>query len=772
MNFAFIQKALLSKWMHFLMLSGLLIFACSLIVYENSHVQKLQFVSFDQFNKLAPREASGKVVVVDIDEASLQALGQWPWPRHVVGRIISRLKTLGAKTVSFDMVFAEKDRTSPENFLANLSDVSRADSVRETLEGLPVNDELLGQSIKSARNVITAFTAAQKDETRRDPLLRRPFQTQKDSQEALNALKERAYLLSGAATNLPVISKYSAGSGAFISLPEFDGIIRKIPLVMRYQAGDAMHLYPTLALETARVSSHRKDSLKIGKRENFAVQRGGEENASLSVFDTEYFIKIGASPLVVPLAENGYFWVHYKRVDKENEYVSAHKIYDEAYEKSVIDQVKGKHVFIASSSEGLKDVRSTPLDVFVPGVEVHLNVLEQILQQRFLTRPKSLHGAEMLYIAVFGLLMIGLANFIGALALGSLCLAIIGMAMAGAYHAYVEYGLLLDPLYPSIAVFALFVASVMFNYLRSESEKKAVRGAFGLYISPDFMQELTKNPDKLKLGGEIRDLTVMFSDIRNFTTISESMTPEALINTMNDFLTPMSQEVMNARGTIDKYMGDAMMAFWNAPLDDENHARHACDAALSMTEVLVPVNEKVKAQAEAEGRTFYELKAGIGLNTGPCAVGNMGSRQRFAYSALGDAVNLSSRLEGQTKSYGIDILAGENTYQQVPEYAWLEMDLIQVKGKEIPVHVYCLLGNEADAYMHEFQAWKVMHNRMLEAYRSQKFNDALRLIGEAEELDQQGKLQKCYDLYRSRIKAFQKDPPPADWDGVFVATTK
>jgi adenylate cyclase len=403
---------------------------------------------------------------------------------------------------------------------------------------------------------------------------------------------------------------------------------------------------------------------------------------------------------------------------------------------------------------------------------VHLNVLEQILQQRFLTRPESMKSAEIIAVLTAGLLMILLAPFINSLILALICVGIVVTFNVGALWSYIEIGVLVDPLYSSLCVVLLFFASVLFSYIRAESERQSVRNAFGLYISPDFMKELTKSPDKLTLGGEIRDLTVLFSDIRNFTTISEQMSPEVLINTMNDFLTPMSDEVMRYRGTIDKYMGDAMMAFFNAPLDDDAHPRHACEAALAMVEVLGPVNEAVKAKAEEEGRPFHRLNAGIGINTGPCAVGNMGSRTRFAYSALGDAVNLASRLEGQTKNYGINILVGEDTVKHVPEFAWLELDLIRVKGKELPVRVYFLYGNEADANEVSFKKWQEHHNNFLENYRLQNFDIALKILDKCRTLDTEGVLEICYDLYELRIEAFKVNPPPREWDGVYVATSK
>jgi adenylate cyclase len=264
----------------------------------------------------------------------------------------------------------------------------------------------------------------------------------------------------------------------------------------------------------------------------------------------------------------------------------------------------------------------------------------------------------------------------------------------------------------------------------------------------------------------------MFTDIRNFTTIAEGMSPQVLINTMNDFLTPMSDEVMKARGTIDKYMGDAMMAFWNAPLDVEDHERHALRAALAMRAVLAPVNDALRVKAEQEGRKFLPLNCGIGINTGPVAVGNMGSRQRFAYSVLGDAVNLASRLEGQTKTYGLNILIGETTARNASDFALMEIDLIKVKGKNEPVRIYTVLGNEDVARDEGFIAWRSAHDAFLEAYRLCDFDRALDTLKICRHLDKADALGDYYMVFELRINAFRQAVPPADWDGVYTALSK
>lgn len=266
-------------------------------------------------------------------------------------------------------------------------------------------------------------------------------------------------------------------------------------------------------------------------------------------------------------------------------------------------------------------------------------------------------------------------------------------------------------------------------------------------------------------------MTLMFCDIRRFTAISEGLNPEELIQLMNDFLTPMSDLVMQNRGTIDKYMGDAMMAFWNAPLDDANHARNACIAALGMQSALAPINEKVKQRAQVMGREPVLLKAGIGINTGSCAVGNMGSRQRFAYSVLGDSVNLASRLEGQTKTYDVPIILGEETNNQIEGMATLELDLIQVKGKSKPVRIFTLVGDENFAAGAEFRNWSEKHAQMIASYRAQDFDGVFKCASECISLSS-GNMKTLYQMYQNRASEFVRSPPGKDWDGIYIAKQK
>lgn len=748
-----------NKWFHTAILLLLLVGAVFYSGVNDEFRKRLQYFVFDKYNKIYQRPATDQVVIVDIDENSLRKIGQWPWPRDTVAELITKINELGARVIAFDMVFAEEDRTSPKYVVNRLPKSAEYQQIKEKIIQLPDNDQIFSQAIAQAGNIVTGFTNARPNETRRLPS--QPVKPTFLLKDKSVFIRDSLFQTKGVATNLPLFSEKAAGNGHFMASPETDGIIRKVSLFSRYnppQFSDSeVKLYPSLALEVLRVS--------ISPNTRMIIKEVKEQR----VFDLGYQIKIGEYE--IPIGDDTLFGVHYRDIDKEKEYIPAHFILENLKQEDLKKKINDKIVFIGTSAEGLRDIRSTPLTPFVAGVEVHVNVVEQILQGRFLKRPDFTVGAEALILGVSGLIIIALAPIANILWLGIATLIMMGGMFFGSWYGYFHQGLLLDPVYPSLILFLLFVGSSLLSYLRSETDRRQVKNAFGHYISPVFMEELTKNPDKLKLGGEVRELTVMFTDIRNFTKISESLSPERLIQLMNEFLTPMSNLVMESRGTIDKYMGDAMMAFWNAPLDDPDHAHQACMTALNMNKALEPINEQLRFEAEKLGKEPLILSAGIGINTGDCSVGNMGSKQRFAYSALGDAVNLASRLEGQTKTYGVDSLIGENTYKQIKDFAVLELDLIKVVGREAPVKVYSLIGNKDLAKSDEFKKWRAAHNSMLAAYRIADVDCAAQDCKEAKELAK-GKLQKYYDLYLDRIIEITKNPPPEGWSGVFVAKSK
>lgn len=745
-------RFLTNRWIHFSLLFALLLGAVYYSGSQDRWRKEMQYLVFDQLNAFYPRQDGGEVLIVDIDDDSLMRVGQWQWPRTRIADMVDHLTALGAKVIAFDGLLAEPDRTSPAFVSENLPDDEVFSDVREKIKTLPDHDTVLAEAVERSGIFVAGFTYGSYTQIPREPRITKQILVRKsDRAEFL----ERAARFKKAAVFLENVEKAAAGNGSFMASPDVDGILRRTGMIFT----DGQKLYPSLSLEAIRVAQGNPRLItKIGRN----------PQESKKAIDTNFRIIVGEYS--VPVENDGLTWVYYRKFE-ENDYLSAYKVIDPAYHDEIREQVKDKIILIGSSAEGLKDLRSTALEPFQPGVEIHANVIEQILQGEYLLRPEINIVAEGTYILFAGLLMIVLAPFINVLILGFLCVGFIGLAFIGSATAYVDYKVLLDPFYPSLSIFIIFIVSTLLTYLRVESEKKQVRGAFGMYVSPDVMRDLEKNPDKLKLGGENKDLTVMFTDIRKFTTISEGLTPEELINLMNEFLTAMTDIVMEHEGTIDKYMGDAMMAFWNAPKDVESHEREACIAALKMQAALEPINEAIRKRAEAEGKEPVLLQAGIGVNTGPCAVGNMGSKQRFAYSTLGDAVNLASRLEGQTKSYGVNILIGEETVNKVPELAVLEIDLLKVKGKTQPARVYILIGDEDIAQTNEFKALKEKHDQMIAAYQSGDFGAAKKALKECQKR-QSFELDVAYDLYDERIKELLTSPPKGEWDGVFEAKTK
>ncbi len=752
---------------HVLFLLVLLILAVMFSGSQNSIRVMLQQNVFDEFNRMHPREPTREVVIVDIDEKSLELIGQWNWPRNIMADLTKSLSEKGAKVIAFDGVFAERDRNSPH--------ILYRDTPAEQIKAFPDNiqndgvlinyDDLFAREIKKSKIFVTAFTYGRSDRGQTNPKNKNRVLARSDVKSVF--LKDAAYF-DAAAVNLPEFSKAAAGNGSFMAKPDNDGILRRVAMIFT----NGKQLYPSLSLEALRVAMlGRKGTVKLAKVPE--DERG--------MIDTNYRIIVGDK--IIPVESDGILYVYCRNFCNKDDvaqkpdicpvadYISAYKFLDDKFSKEAQRAVKGKIVLIGASAEGLKDLRSTALQPFRPGVEVHANVIEQVLNDEYLLRPAITRGAEAVFILAAGLFFIIASPFIGVLVSVALCFAIIGSAVFGAYMAYVEHGLLIDPVYPSLAVLTIFVVSTILSYARAEARRKQIRNAFGMYVAGEVMRDLERNPEKLRLGGENRELTVMFTDIRKFTSISEGMSPEELIALMNEFLTSMTDIVMSHEGTVDKYIGDAMMSFWNAPRDVKNHERAACMAALKMQSALEPVNEKIRKRAIKKGKEPILLSAGIGINTGECAVGNMGSKQRFAYSALGDAVNLSSRLEGQTKYYCIDIMIGENTYNEVKDLAALELDLIRVVGKEQPVRIYGLFGDEEFARDAKFIKWRDLHNKMLEQYRAMAFDKASELADKCSKLAGES-YHDLYQMYKIRMSALSQQDLPENWDGVIDADGK
>ena len=704
---------------------------------------------FDYYQRLAPRAyQNAPVRIVDIDDASLAQVGQWPWPRSAVAAMVGRLSQAGASAIVFDIVFAEADRTSPSQALAIwAADGVPVDALRHSLSGVPDHDALLAKAIHDAGNVVTGFGLTDAAGGRK-PVLRSGFASLGDD--------PRPFIpdYAGAVDSLPILERAAAGNGSVSFSSDSDFILRRVPLVERV----GQQLYPTLAAEALRVAEGAHTILikSTGASGEYGF---GNEKGIVS-------IRIGRT--IVPTDAEGAVLIHFtpfvsKRV------VPAWQVFADNFDPAL---VRGSIVLIGTSAAGLRDIRPSPIDPVMAGVEAHAQALEQMLLGHYLERPDWARAAEFCFVLVIGSLLILVLRTLGAVWSGVLVVGAIAAAFAASWHAYTADLMLFDPVTPSIAAFAVYLSSTIIGYLRTESEKRHVRSAFGQYLSPALVEELTKDRSRLKLGGDLREMTFLFCDVRGFTRISEQLryNPQSLTRLLNRFLTPMTDIILSRRGTIDKYMGDCIMAFWNAPLDDPEHGAHACASALAMLDALGRLNVALEAEAPAEGNVFRPLHVGIGLNTGQCVVGNMGSDQRFDYSAIGDPVNLASRLEGQSKAYDVGIVISETTFSTIPHWAAVEIDLVVVKGKEEAIRLYALLGDEATGRSEAFAQFRATHREMLDAYRQRRWDDAQVLLDRCRTAEPL--LGGLYDVYAARIGNFVEAPPPSDWNGVYIAESK
>jgi len=762
-------------------------------ISDPEFVQVLRLKYFDQLQIKYPRTTEGQTysVIVDIDEKSLREIGQWPWPRTVLADLFNKSKDAGMLVLGLDVLFAEKDRTSPE-LIAN--DVkNRNPEIANLLKKLPSNESLAMEAMKKFPVVIGHSGLDVTGDADRDDI--------KDTSVKVflgKNQKPKDWLISypGLLANVTEFESAASGAGTVSVAEEPDGIIRRVPLISNV----AGTVRPTLGL----------DMIRVAFKGNSIATRTGINGLEEIIIQTK---SIGNA--AIPTDENGRVWIYYGESDsakkeKSRYYVSAVDIINGNVGK---ERLSGKLGILGTSATGLKDIRPTPVEDRMPGVEIHANLIDTVISAiLFYTSNKNANsvynsslkkgmseedaikeknkvkikgapflksGSNMKFYESLFTILLGLFITIFALRFGplvniSLLVVIIGAAFYISIKMFLEDKTLFDPTFAGFSTFIIYFGNTFANYLRDANEKKQIRGAFSQYLSPALVEQLADDPEKLVLGGETKKMTFLFCDVRGFTTISESFKadPQGLTRLINRFLTPLTNEIINENGTIDKYMGDCIMAFWNAPIDVEGHEKMACDATLKMHQAMAELNKIREDEAKAENKKFLELKIGIGLNTGGCVVGNMGSDQRFDYSVLGDSVNLASRLEGQSKSYGVKTVIGPETNESVKDsYATLQLDMIAVKGKKEAVTIFTLVGDSNFKDSSEFKNLEKSHIKILDYYFSQKWQECLNEIETAKILCNT-LMSEYYEIMSKRINEFKKSPPPNNWDGVYVATSK
>ncbi|MDH3232768.1 MAG: adenylate/guanylate cyclase domain-containing protein [Alphaproteobacteria bacterium] len=710
-------------------------------------IEQLRLLVFDTYQRMKPRAfdvAKSPVRIVAIDDASLKRIGQFPWPRTVMARMVERLREAGASTIVFDMLFAEPDDSSPDRAVRRWPDTPALKGLKAAAAALPSHDRVMAAAMARTR-VVTAFAlTAERNDVRPDVKSGFAYAG------ANPAPVIPAY--AGAVTSLKMFEGAAQGNGSISFRPDRDLIIRGVPLFAR--VGKA--IYPGLSAEALRVAAGARGYVVK------AVGASGEAGGGIGI------VAVRIGPFEIPTDVRGRVLMYYAKSAPERT-IPAWRVVEG---KLKPDEVRGRIIFIGATAAGLKDLRATSLEAGIAGVEIHAQLIDQVVTKVFLQRPDFARGVELLFTLVAGALVLLLLPRIGAVWAGLLGLVAVAGALGVSWLAFDRFGWLLDPIYPSIAVVIAALTGTVVIYLRSEAERAQVRNAFSRYMSPELVEQLANHPDRLRLGGENRELTMLFCDIRGFTAISEDFTDAAdLTGFINRFLTPMTEIILERQGTIDKYMGDAIMAFWNAPIDDPAHARNAARAALAMIDALKRLNTEWMAAADGDNRTFRPVRVGIGINTGIACVGNLGSEMRFDYSVIGDEVNLASRLEGQCKTYAVDIIAGEKTADAIGDFALLEIDRIRVIGRQAPARIFTLLGDAAMAASADFKGLAAAHGAFLAAYRAGNWATALKHLRDAR--DRGGPaLEGLYDVFEIRVAGFRANPPPSDWDGVFEAETK
>ena len=714
-------------------------------VLQLGFVQRLENYTYDlRLQWTMPDTVDPRIVIVDIDEKSLQQVGHWPWPRNEIARMIDVLfDQYKVEALGFDVLFAETDETSG---LSKLEQLERAElknnpAFKQALDRLRPSlryDQIFADSLKNRKVVLGYyFRHDAKADSQVGTLPAAALPAGSFHPDHVGAVQATGY-----SANLSVLQQAAPSGGFFNASPliDSDGVFRRISMLQMFDG----QLYDTLSLAMLRLVLP-DPTLELNYADN-------EQNAvaleSLQLGQRRIPVDANVASLVPYRGRQGSF-----------PYVSAADVLQGKVPPEVL---LGAMVLVGTTAPGLLDLRATPVQESYAGVELHANMIAGVLDGNIKERPAFVLGLEMVeLLLVGGILALALPAFSPLIA--TLLTAGIALAVVASNVYLWQFQNLIAPLASSLVLIsALFVFSMSYGFFVDSRGKRMLAGLFGQYVPPELVDEMAKDPGAYSLEGSNRDMTVLFSDVRGFTTISEGLDPKQLTQLMNEFLTPMTHVIHHNRGTIDKYRGDAIMAFWGAPVADPDHARHALQAAMEMIAKLESLQDHFKSKG------WPPIKVGVGLNTGDMTVGNMGSEFRLAYTIMGDAVNLGSRLESLTKNYGVQIMVSEFTSARVPDYAYRELDCVRVKGKDRPVKIYEPLG-PADQLSASQRDELAQYHNALTLYRGQHWAQAKETFAQLHTLAPQRLL---YTLYLDRLAHFELEPPPADWDGTYTFLTK
>ena len=715
--------------------------------YRLNFVDRLSAIIYDYRLRISmPRTVDDRIVILDIDEKSLKEEGRWPWSRDRMALLMDQLfDRYGVAVVGFDVVFAERDNSSGLQVLQKLgqnqlkSDTAFQAALRQ-IEPQLEYDKLFADKIKNRKVVLGYYLTNQKDHNASGMLPAPVFPVGAFKGSLIGFTSWNGY-----GANLPELQTAALSAGHFNPLVDSDGVVRRVPMLV--ESNGAYYASLSLAMVQALLGQPK---ITLGFAEGKNSGYSGLEWLELLADNRT---------LKIPVDQDVASLIPYRGRQGSFRYIS---ITDVLHDRVELAKLKDKIVLVGTTAPGLLDMRSTPVAEVYPGVEIHANMIAGMLDQNLKQQPAYMLGAEVLWILVVGITLSVLLPLLTPMRAILVSISVFAISQALSLAVW-QYADVVMPIANSLVMIALlFALNMSYGYFVESRTKRQITNLFGQYVPSELVDEMSKHPDSVSMEGDSREMTVLFSDVRGFTTISEGLDPKELSLLMNEFLTPLSRVVYKHRGTIDKYMGDCIMAFWGAPLPDGTHARNAILAGIEMQATLHAL------QAHFKERGWPPIKIGVGINTGRVSVGNMGSEVRIAYTVMGDEVNLASRLEGITKQYGVGIIVGENTRNAVADFVYRELDHVRVKGKDKPIAIFEPIGLVAEVDKATLEELKLFHE-MRRLYRKQNWDQAELQLMNLQRISPQTAL---YRIYAERVAYFRKNPPAGDWDGVYVFETK
>jgi adenylate cyclase len=709
-----------------------------------------------RFQLRGPRPPGREVVIVAIDQKSQDVLGRWPFPRSYFAEAVDVLREAQARVIAFDANFPQPDQNSAlqalrqvrkqyEDTQGGAAQSGGFGASLKKLEAEADNDKKFAEALSRFENVVLGYFFLPQKEVQ--------AQNQGLLSEFLNYLSFQAYPqivnpqyatkfegpeYAGLSPNLPSFAMYAKNFGYYNVLPDPDGVVRREPVIVGFRGS----FYPALDIASALAFTNRPlEEVRV-------------------FFNPNGLERIDFGPIAIPTDPEGFVQIDYHGPAGT---FPTYSIADVVQRKLPPGAFRDRLVLIGPTATGIADMVVTPFQTEAfPGVEVHANFIDNLLEGHFIRRGLRENLIDMGFILLFSLGAGILLSVVPSVRATAILVLFLGFFLWLAHHLFATQRIWIAAFLPTATLTFNYAGIISYRFFFEERERKKVRSAFQQYVSPGVISQLLQRPELLRLGGEEKKLTAMFCDIRGFTTISEGLSPAALVDLLNEYLSEMTEVIFRHWGTLDKYIGDAIMAFWGAPFPQPDHAERACRAGLEMLQAL----NRLQSRWEAQGRP--RMDAGIGINTGPMLVGNMGSTRRFNFTIMGDNVNLASRLEGLNRTFGTRLIVSETTYQTVQQKMLArELDLIRVKGKTKPVKIYELLGLTEDG--ERVRPLVDRFHTALEAYRSRHWETAVGLFGELlRDYPEDGParvfVQRCWDLI--------EQPPEGEWDGVYVMKTK